>query len=216
MQKIFANTGILLISVILCIVSAYLVFSKIPFGQEIIEINKHNNLSLDIVFKYTTHIGDGLFYGLILILFLFFVNYRAAIIGLIIYAISSGVAQYLKHFVFADRARPLKYFGDKVKLHFVDGVTVHIMNSFPSGHTTSVFAMVFVIAYYAKAKVWQQLMLCLIACFVAFSRMYLCQHFLRDVIAGACIGTLIAMLFIIFFEKFNVFNTNSLNKKLLN
>ena len=216
MQKILSNTGILFILTILCIITAYIIYSKIPFGQEIIEINRFNNPSLDFVFKYITHIGDGLFYGFVLILFIFFIKYRAAIIGLIIYALSSGVAQYLKHVVFPDRDRPLKFFGDKVKLHFADGVTVHIMNSFPSGHTTSVFAMVFVIAYFTKANIWQQILLFLLACLVGFSRMYLCQHFLRDVIAGACLGTLIAMVIIVIFEKFNVFNTVSLNKKLLN
>jgi membrane-associated phospholipid phosphatase len=215
MQKILSHTGILFILIILCIISSYIVYSKIPFGQEIIEINKYNSLSLDFVFKYITHIGDGLFYGFVLILFLFFVKYRAAIIGLIIYAISSGVAQYLKHFVFADRARPLKYFGDKVKLHFVEGVNVHIMNSFPSGHTTSVFAMVIVIAYFAKANKWQQVLLCILACLVGFSRMYLCQHFLRDVIGGVCIGTLLAIVIIFIFERFKLLNSDSLNKKIL-
>ncbi len=215
MQKILSYTGILYLLIISSIISAYIVYSNIPFGQEIIEINKFNNPTLDFIFKYSTHIGDGLFYGLVLILFLFFVNYRAAIVGLIIYAVSSGIAQYLKHAVYADRARPLKYFGDKVKLHFVEGVDIHIMNSFPSGHTTSVFALVCVISYFTKANKWQQLVLCLLACFTGFSRMYLCQHFLRDVIGGASLGAFTALIIILIVEKFNLFNSASLNNKLL-
>lgn len=59
--------------------------------------------------------------------------------------------------------------------------------SFPSGHTGGSFAAVSAL-YFGKKKLWIP---CLVlACLIAFSRLYLYVHFPTDVLAGAALGIL--------------------------
>ena len=66
-------------------------------------------------------------------------------------------------------------------------------NSFPSGHTTAAFAMYCSFSYYVKSK-RVDLVLFLVAFLVGYSRIYLSQHFLIDVIFGAILGVLASFL----------------------
>ncbi len=158
-------------------------------------VNSHHTSALDKLFFYFTHVGDGLmFVGLVLILC--FIQFRKAVLGLIIYIVSSELAQILKRLIFPDAQRPKKYFEGIQELHFVDGVTVHNMMSFPSGHTTSAFALacfVLFIIPQEQLKKYSWLLL-LMACLVAYSRMYLAQHFFEDVFMGAVLGTFTAFI----------------------
>ncbi|MBS1563115.1 MAG: phosphatase PAP2 family protein, partial [Bacteroidetes bacterium] len=66
-------------------------------------------------------------------------------------------------------------------------------NSFPSGHTTSAFALATILALHATKKGWGVFFL-LLAVGVAYSRIYLGQHFLPDVTMGAILGTVSGLL----------------------
>lgn len=61
------------------------------------------------------------------------------------------------------------------------------MNSFPSGHSVTSFALAYVcaVAYPRWTVVWYA-----VATLVAMSRIYLASHFPSDVIAGAAVGLL--------------------------
>ncbi|MBK7084793.1 MAG: phosphatase PAP2 family protein [Flavobacteriales bacterium] len=73
-------------------------------------------------------------------------------------------------------------------LYLVDGVTMHHHFSFPSGHATAAFSMCLALAVIDGQRrtgwAWA-----LLACILAFSRVYLSQHFTEDVLAGALVGT---------------------------
>ncbi|WP_379132695.1 phosphatase PAP2 family protein [Paenibacillus sp. sgz500958] len=62
-------------------------------------------------------------------------------------------------------------------------------HSFPSGHTTAIFA--FTVPYMAAQPALTFLLLPL-ACTIGFSRIYLGLHYPSDVLAGAVIGTSVA------------------------
>ena len=84
----------------------------------------------------------------------------------------------------------------------VPGVDLHHQFSFPSGHTTTAFAIL-VLAGLISGKRWITFLLILLAWMVGLSRVYLSQHFLMDILAGSFIGLLSALLFYWYFQRIN-------------
>lgn len=178
-----------------------------------LNINEVHSNWADFIFPFITYLGDGVMVLLICVLFLF-VKFRYSLQLLIIYLISSQITQILKRFVFNDFQRPSKYFEGIADLHFVEGVELNKMMSFPSGHTTSVFALMAFLSLISKNKNYSLLFLTL-ACIAAFSRIYLAQHFLEDTIAGSVIGVFTAFAISVWLSKYNWFNSDKLSKSFL-
>jgi membrane-associated phospholipid phosphatase len=63
------------------------------------------------------------------------------------------------------------------------------IDSFPSGHATSVFAVATVFAAYYPRLRWP---LYALAAAIALGRVYLARHYVSDIIAGAVLGTIVA------------------------
>jgi membrane-associated phospholipid phosphatase len=129
----------------------------------------------------------------------------AVIAGVVI---STLIAQVLKRVVFPDELRPISYLSETFPIHVIDGVTMRKAHSFPSGHTTTAFAMALIIAYIINRKFWSVL-LPLLAMLAGYSRVYLAQHFPTDIFAGMCIGIVSAILSLLLYRKF----IRYLNKK---
>lgn len=147
--------------------------------------------SWDGLFLFFTYLGDGLtFVAVTLLLLLGGVKLRTvAAVGL------TGVSVLLligilKNWVFPGVLRPSLHFEEGV-LRTIEGLEMHGRQSFPSGHTTSGFALSAILAFWINRR-WASVLLFLIAVGIGFSRMYLNQHFLVDVFAGSLLGTLIA------------------------
>lgn len=158
-----------------------------------ISMNYGHNYYFDQFFKYFTHAGDGLFaVGLIILLgVIYFKKYRwkLIILGLTTIILSGAITQSLKHLVFPDADRPIRFIGKKF-LSLVQGVEMNEFHSFPSGHTTTAFALFCILSYVFAAKNKSlQIAFLLAAILAGYSRIYLSQHFLEDVITGAFIGT---------------------------
>jgi len=161
-------------------------------------INNFHNQWLDSFFSKFTFLGDGIFALILSLLFLIFKKRKASLLILITFAFSGLVAQLIKHI--ANSPRPKLFFNPSNYVHFIDGVTVSNNFSFPSGHTTTAFAVVTLIVLIAEKKIIQ-LPLLLMAILIGYSRIYLGQHFLLDVIAGAFIGAISALITVYFAEK---------------
>ncbi len=65
--------------------------------------------------------------------------------------------------------------------------------SFPSGHSMAAWAL-FVFLALIVARPWVSAVALLAAVSVSLSRVYLMVHFLQDVVAGAAIGTVLAII----------------------
>lgn len=156
-----------------------------------IALNQFHNSFFDIVFYYATYLGDGIMAVLVFIIFLS-VKYRYALFIALSNLLSAGVTQLLKHTVFDDVARPKKFFEGIHDLYLVPGVDNYSFNSFPSGHTTCAFALYFSLALITKNKSIE-LLLFFIALMVAYSRVYLSQHFFEDIIAGSIVGVVFSI-----------------------
>jgi membrane-associated phospholipid phosphatase len=87
---------------------------------------------------------------------------------------------------------------DHSLLHFVEGVDIQTLYSFPSGHTAIAFALAITLSLCLKNKGWFAFLLTL-ALLVGYSRIYLLQHHLMDVVAGAIVGA--ASSFIAYYLK---------------
>jgi len=85
-------------------------------------------------------------------------------------------------------------------------------HSFPSGHSASAFALCLSLAIILKKRVWQLAMF-LAAITIAYSRVYLSQHFLVDIWAGSAIGTLVAAVYWQYEQKIQ---WNWIDKSVLN
>lgn len=70
--------------------------------------------------------------------------------------------------------------------------------SFPSGHTSSSFAVVSSL-YFLHSKYWKPL--CVIGACIAFSRLYLYVHFPTDIIGGLVLGICLGKLSSIILRK---------------
>lgn len=167
------------------------------------------NVAIDTFFYYLTYLGDGRIAVVILLLLLAY-NLRFGIVATLSF-ISAGLAtNALKYFFFADINRPFFYKAyENFHLNLVEGVDNHIHNSFPSGHATQAFSIFFLLALFTP-KLSNKLLWLAVAILTAFSRMYLSQHWLPDVLAGSGIGMLFAVLFYYLFiaknklQKLNV------------
>ena len=165
-----------------------------------IYLNPWHYSTLDTFFVYVTFLGDGLFAVIICVLFLVLRRWSAAIQLITAFLLSALVSQILKN-VFS-MPRPKQFFPPGQYSYFIPGVTNVGFASFPSGHSTSIFALATLLALFEKNKKWNIAYL-LVAVAVGYSRIYLGQHFLGDVLMGSLIGVLTAVgVHWVFTQKF--------------
>lgn len=156
-------------------------------------LNNLQGQSADNTFKYLTHLGDG-FAVVIVVIFLLFISVRMSLQVAIAGLLSGLIAQFLKKVVFGPTLRPSSFFEDLgIQLYYVEGVDLHSAFSFPSGHSTTIFSLMTSLVLIQKAKKFDLLFI-LMAIIVAYSRIYLSQHFLQDIVAGSIIGIFIALM----------------------
>ncbi|RBL90551.1 phosphatase PAP2 family protein [Chitinophaga flava] len=166
------------------------------YGREDIYfyINRLHTSWGDWLFPRITELGSTAA-CVVISLLLFFINRRMGTVMAAAYVFNSMVNFALKFMV--SFPRPRRYFAQRLHdIYFVPGVEVlDNFRSFPSGHSVCAFTAATVLSYYVKNKYWSLLFL-LLAALVAYSRMYMSQHFLEDVTAGATEGILLTMFWI--------------------
>jgi len=160
-----------------------------------IYFNQFHNEYFDYIFKYLTHLGDGLTIALIGLLFLLFKSIRSGLLIWISGILSGLISQGMKHLLFGETPRPFKYFTEikPYVLHYVDDVDMNMVNSLPSGHTSSAFALCLSIAMIYTTRKMDNSMF-ILAFFIGISRIYLSQHFFEDVFIGSMVGVLSAIV----------------------
>ncbi len=166
--------------------SLFLVTTNKAFS--FISLNIYHSFWLNVFFINFTFLGDGIFAICLIAIISFYKKNKQQALALSYSFLLSGIAaQIIKNLIHSPR--PKLYFEPGQYLYFIEGVTHANYASFPSGHTATAFAIATVLALMLKNKKWQ-LPLLLIAILVGYSRIYLAQHFLIDVIIGASIGSL--------------------------
>lgn len=159
-------------------------------GDAVLYLNEWYGSSFDLLMKYFTHLGDGLIFLPLIVLALLF-RYRYAIELALTGLFLTLVVNILKQVVFTNTERPKRFFDGIAELDFIQGIDMHGLNSFPSGHTATAAAIAVLTALEWKNRraVFAGITFALL---IGFSRIYLAQHFLRDVVFGYLVGVVVA------------------------
>lgn len=156
-------------------------------------VNAHHTNWADYMFRFLTSLAE-VFLPIALAIYFYKRKRTFFMPFLTSYAVSTLIIQGIKHLIFPNALRPIAYFADlNLSWYLVPGVDVHTHNSFPSGHTSAAWFMFFWFALLGKSRFWG-LFMALIAMGIAYSRLYLMQHFPIDVAVGASIGFLSSAL----------------------
>jgi len=171
-----------------------IVLFNIETGDGTIYFSERRTTSLDWIFRNVTKLGEERIYFALVIIFLF-IRFRYSI-----WVASTGIIAMIVSFFLKKlflHPRPSVFFMGKdalEQINFVDGVYVHTgYGSFPSGHTLSAFALYGLLAFLFTRKPLVGTLMFLIALSVGLSRIYLVQHFLKDIYLGAVLGVLTAI-----------------------
>jgi membrane-associated phospholipid phosphatase len=184
--------GVLLLTILIAAII-------IPKGNDVLFINGNHSDFSDRFFTFVTLGGDGKIF-IPLIIILLFIRFSYALTAMAAWAGHGMLCSIMKKLVFPTTLRPIGHLDNEL-LHFVPGVDVHTNYSFPSGHTATAFCFAIVVALLLRRKSIFFIVITF-AALVAYSRIYLLQHFLMDVVGGAFIGTLAAMLCWYLFESY--------------
>ena len=190
---------------LLMAIFVWIFYSK-PDG--FILLNPYHSEFLDVLFIGITLIGDGFFSAALSIILFFFNKRFLALMIFSSFAISGIVTQVLKFFI--SEARPGLFLAQTNYPYFIENITLHNFHSFPSGHSTSAFALVAILSFAIKNKNFSIFFL-IMGALVGYSRIYLGQHFITDVAAGSIIGLFFSIICWMYFEKY--FKRISVHKK---
>jgi membrane-associated phospholipid phosphatase len=160
-------------------------------------INEQHTAFKDAIFPYLTNIGEAWVIIPCLLLLFAFKRFRTGKFALAMVACNISpflITQAIKAFINAPR--PLNYFQMAPWIHRVAGQPVNLNYSFPSGHSEGSFAFLcFLSLLLPKRYRILGVFFFFVGLTVLYSRMYLSQHFYRDVYVGSVIGGLCSLFF---------------------
>ncbi len=166
-----------------------------PSGEFLRVINREQTWFGDVFFAWITRMGEEIPYIVCTVL-LFLHKPR---IGMLIPAtgLMVSILAFFSKWYFA-HPRPATFFQEQGIINLiqpVEGIAMHTgLSSFPSGHTFSAFALYTLLALLVSQKKVIGVLFFLLAFLVGFSRIYLVQHFLKDVYAGAILGVMLGII----------------------
>ena len=198
------NKVFLILYLIFFIVGGILI-ATMERGNETLYFNSLHTPFFDSFFYYITRLAEAPLLLLTLVVALRF-SYGKGIILALNAILVYSVTGVLKHVVFATQIRPSVFFEGKAQLHFVQGLEVLRYNSFPSGHTAGAFGFFCMLSFLIKDKRWSILFF-ILALLVGVSRVYLLEHFFRDVYAGSLIGVGVSSIFYLTFVRSGYYNS---------
>jgi len=195
-NKVFLSLSLILVAVL------GLALLYIPKGDLHLLLCTRHTPARDIFYRYYTTIAEWLPY-VICVAILLFGRIGDGVFASSAMILSALSTQVLKHLVNAPR--PLTWFAEHMPespLPLLEGVRMNLWHSFPSGHTTSFFALALVASILLTSlhrvprtpRILVQIILFALATLGAYSRIYLSQHFALDVFAGILVGILITLV----------------------
>ncbi len=194
----------------------------IPQGELHLLLCDRHTPARDIFYRYYTQVAEWFPY-IVCVALLLFSRIGDGVFASSAMILSALTTQLFKNIINAPR--PIKWFElnmPDVQLPLTQGVEVHSWFSFPSGHTTSFFALAFVLCViftrsprsprsprslrspktYKAFSCLIQVGLFFLAALGGYSRIYLSQHFARDVFAGILVGVIVTAVCYAVFSRY--------------
>ena len=196
------------------IIGAYLL-TQIETGDSIFYFSDNRTPNKDLFFVWFTKVGELATY-LLLVLYFLFIRFRYSLIigltGVITMLISFSSKAFFAH------DRPILYFeklGNLDTVNLIEGVyEVTGQTSFPSGHTMSGFALFGILAFLLGRKNLIGTICFVTALLIGISRIYLVQHFLKDIYLGAIMGSAIALFIYWFQSRYPINENNKIDRRI--
>ncbi len=198
-----ANIVYILPYFVLWSAAVFYLFNGGERGDVIQFFARHRSTNSNHFFVFCSSLGEAYAYIIAIIGFLFVAYSKsiAFLLNALFVLIFSGALKWLfRH------ERPVRYFNDLLEApdlaNYISDVPLHQgwTTSFPSGHTTSAFAFFSLLAFFMP-RASGKLLCLLLAVLVACSRMYLVQHFLKDIAAGMITGGGVALIVFAIHQK---------------
>ena len=202
-----SNSIFLSLSLVL-IVALGLALLYVPKGDLHLLLCDRHTPARDIFYRYYTQVAEWFPYALCAAILLFG-RLGDGLFASACQAFSALTTQVIKHILVAPR--PLTWFSEHmpdVQLPLTDGVTMNYWLSFPSGHTTSFFALALALSILLSTRIPKipgilvQIVLFALAALGGYSRIYLSQHFTADVFGGMLVGCLITIVCYAVFSRY--------------
>jgi len=192
--------------------AALLIYSN--KGDYVLWANLHQTPPFNLIFYLITQLGNGWTIAVLTIVLLFIkleYFYKIAIVLLF-----TDIFVLLGKFVlFTEFLRPVMFFQDQgININPVPYTSLNHFYSFPSGHTAAAFAF-FISLSILFSQRWLFAVCLIIATLVAYSRIYLGQHFLIDVYAGAIIGATTSLSILGLFDRKHWLSGRKTNRSLI-
>lgn len=199
-QMNWPSFSLLLIFWITCSVFLF----NIEQGSAIYYFVDYRTPLLDSIIYFITTLGEEHVFFIAIAIFLFFDLNKSiwtAVLGISLLMLTYLLKTYFGH------PRPSEFFsGFNVEEFLATGW--HVVsgnNSFPSGHTSAAFAFYTFLIMIIRTK-WVSVLFMVIAISVGISRIYLVQHFLKDILAGSVYGVTLGLLIYFFYRLY--YNTS--------
>ena len=167
-----------------------------PYGDEILLLNGFRFEPFNSIFRFMTMLGEIHAFVVAGVLALFW-RFRYTLLIALSGLVTIPVVYVIKDAFGADR--PITFFRNRGLADFVvtvPGVELNMgQTSFPSGHTMAAFALFTMLTLITtdSNRRWG-LVFAVLAVLVGVSRVFLVQHFLADILAGALLGIIVSCL----------------------
>lgn len=215
----YNNSYLLFIKQFLIFITLLLIFQLIgticslTYSQAelFLAVNRLHNDTADKIFMVITHLGDWPV-TLSFAIFCLFIRFKYSFVLLATMLYTGFFTQVIK--LIAQHPRPSIYFENITPIYTIKNYVLQNSLSFPSGHTTCVFSLAITLSYIVTSKNKQALFF-FMALIVALSRVYLSQHFFKDLLAGSLIGTFFALHLLWLFEGSKWYQSPLLKKNIM-
>lgn len=183
------------------IVAAVLAVFIAVYGKDesFLLINGHYSVQADYFFNWVTFLGEWLLW---VPLFIYALLYKRdfLIAVLVALAVCTVLTHLFKRVIYVGQPRPLRLLEGLARAVPLIKDNRYV-NSFPSGHTSTAFTTSLLLAFIVR-RGWAPYVFTLLAFLVGYSRVYLAQHFVTDVLAGIFVGIVSAYVALLVYQRY--------------